>query len=286
MKPISLFDFYNHFSDEQTCEDYLTYIRWGENILCPRCSSPNPYKTNVGFKCSNNTCYFKFNARYKSVFSNSKLPLRTWFNFIFYQALNKKNTSSHQQAKNIGITQKTMWGMAHKLRSVLFQDENIVLDGIIEIDEAFLSKGNKWTRWGGISTRKAPIIGLIERGGGKLIVKTIEDRKRSTILNIINQYVNPGATIYTDGAPVYRILNKNYIHDFVDHSSHEYVKGEVHTNNIERVWRMLKSNIRHAHHSINEKHVQIYCDELVYRINMKHLTAGEVFDDLLKRCIK
>jgi len=284
---ISILDFYNHFSDEQSCQDYLARMRWGKHPICPHCkSSKIPYITKIGYKCSNNKCYKKFTVTVGTIFESSNKPLQLWFYIIFNHAINKKNISSHQLSKNFGTTQTTAWKMSHKLRTTFWQDDSILLSGTIEVDEAFLSKGGtKWTRWGGVSTRKAPILGLIERGTGRLIIKEIEDRKRTTILKLINKYVEKGSIIYTDGASLYKTLKENYTHEFVNHSEREYVRGNVHTNNIEGIWRMLKSNIRHAHHSVSSKHVQLYCNELCYRRNTKHLSATEIFDDILLRCI-
>jgi len=158
----------------------------------------------------------------------------------------------------------------------LFLPEKITLSGIIEIDEAFVGKGKQWSRWGSISTRKAPVIGLIERGG-RVVIKAIPDRTRNTILAIIEEYVEAGSTIYTDGWKGYNRLPKKYKHDFVVHSDRQYADGDVHTNNIENVWGYFKKSIRNAHHHISDKHVQLYLDEASWKFNNRHLSTKERF---------
>lgn len=167
----------------------------------------------------------------------------------------------------------------------LFYQDDIILSGIIEVDETFLANGKKWQRWGSLSTRKAPIIGLIERGG-KVVIKCIPDRSEFVMEEIIRKHVIEGSVIYTDGWLGYRNLQKWYTHDYVDHSAREYKRGEVHTNNIDNIWKQLKNNIRGAHHSISNKHAQDYCDEVAYKINNRHRKPFERFNELLLRAVK
>ena len=49
----------------------------------------------------------------------------------------RKGISSMQLSKEIGITQKSAWFVLHRLREA-WNDENIKLSGIIEIDETFI----------------------------------------------------------------------------------------------------------------------------------------------------
>ena len=55
----------------------------------------------------------------------------------------------------------------------------------------------------------------------------------------ISKHVPKGSTIYSDEAPVYRHLKRNYTHDSVKHALNIYVEGNVHTNTIENFWSVL-----------------------------------------------
>lgn len=277
---LGVIDFLELFN-EDFCEIYISMLMFhSETPACPHCGCINPYKTNRGWKCK--SCNKKYTIRFGSVFENSKLPLRSWFFMIYQNSINKKNLSSIQYARNLGITQKSAWMMQNKIRYCLYQTPR-KLNGIVEVDEAFVSKGNKWTRWGGITTRKAPIIGLIERGGF-VIIEVIPDRKKSTMIEIIEKYVEKGSTIYTDGYAGYKNI-KGYKHDFVEHSTREYVRGDVHTNTIENVWSTLKKSIRNAHHSVSEKHLQSYLDECAFKLNTRDMSQIEKFNLILYRCL-
>lgn len=296
-KSLNQIDFFDAFKDEKACQNYLINARWNNGMIsCPHCGFERCYtmsiyiqskeKENVfTYKCSRSSCRKKFSIIGGTIFQNTKVPLRTWFYLIYAWCLAKKNTSSLQAAKNFGVTQKTMWGMQMKIRKLLTQDPELKLKGVVEVDECFVSKGNRWTRWGGISTRKAPIVGIIERGG-KIVIKTIQDRTRATLLEEIKKVVMPGSVIYTDGHASYRsLIKEGYQHDFVEHSTGEYVRGEAHTQNIENAWGQLKRSIRYAHHSVSEKHIQAYCDETAWRINNRNLTIAEKFKKVIDLCV-
>ena len=101
-----LFDF---FKDEETCMAFWEQVRWNGNVTCVHCEAENPYKTNRGYKCRNKECQKKFSAITKSIFENTKLPLRTWFGAIFLAVNHKKGISSLQLGRDLGIHQSNAW---------------------------------------------------------------------------------------------------------------------------------------------------------------------------------
>lgn len=281
----NLFHFNTHFNIEEDCIEYLEKIRWPNGIACPHCSySGKYYVTNRGYKCSK--CLKKYSIISGTLLSNFNLELKKLFYIIYFFAANKNSISSFQLEEYLGISQKTTWAISHKIRCVL--KENVrKLKGIIEVDEAFLSKKKEWQNRKGNYRRsmKTPVLGLIERGGPVIIVK-ITHRTKSKILEVIERHVEEGSTIYTDGAAAYKNNFINYKHDFVDHKLGEYFKeGGVHTNSIERIWGRLKRSVRATHSYVSEKHVQIYCDETAWRYNHRNDTTKEKFDWILKRLL-
>lgn len=286
-KDYGIIEFLDLFTEEY-CLEYLTNSICVNGILhCPHCGSEKPYKTNRGYKCSDNQCYKRFTVKSYTIMKNSKIKLRDWFFIIFQNSLNKKSLSSVQYGRNHSLTQKSAWYIQHKIRSTYAQDET-KLKGIIEVDEAFCSADRKngyKTWWGGISTRKAPILGLIERRG-RVIVKVVPDRRRQTLIPMIQKYVEVGSTVYTDGYAGYRSLKDlGYEHDWVEHTTQQWTNGDVHTNSIEGFWSHFKKSVRNAHHFVSNKHIQSYLDEAVFKYNNRHLSQMERFDLILQNCI-
>ena len=109
----------DYYKDEATCIEYYENIRWGGNPVRPHCGSENPYKTNRGYKCSNNECYKKFTVKVGAIFENSKVPFRIWFAPIYLATSHKKGISSVQLALDLEITKRTAWFVLHRIREML-----------------------------------------------------------------------------------------------------------------------------------------------------------------------
>ena len=105
---------------------------------------------------------------------------------------------------------------------------------------------------------------------------------------IVSQFVENGATTYTDEANIYNSLTKNgYEHLFVNHSQREYVRAnDIHTNGIEGFWAHFKRVIFSTYHCVSKDYVQRYIDEQVYRWNTRKESASYRFEDMFKRAAK
>jgi transposase-like protein len=283
VKPLSLIDFSRQFSDDNVCNDYLLQLRWPKGVRCPFCDAEDAYVTKIGFTCKNKECKKKFSTTVGTIFENTKAPLHIWLFLIYLSVSNKKNISSVQMAKNLGITQKSSWGMMQKIRGVMFEDYFEKLSGIIEVDECFIGGGAKWKKWNG-NTKKCPILGMIERNG-RLAISVIPDRTKLTLINIIKGHVEEGSTIYSDGWHAYKYLDNYYTHEFITHSNHEYVRGNIHTNTIENIWGLLRKSVKNAHHTISDKHVQSYCDQFCWKYNTRMWSDRQKFDNTLLRLL-
>lgn len=284
---MDFFKFTEKFCNNQACAEYFCSLRWEDGIFCPFCGSEKIYVFNKDrawkFKCAKKECRKKFSYTSTTLFCNAKIPLQKWFFLIYQIATNRKSITAVTLGKQIGVGTQQAWGMLLKLRQVFKQDPNLRLSGTVEIDECFIAKNHQWRKFGEIKTRKMPILGMLERSTKKIIILVMNDRKRTTIHDIIERYIEPGSTIYTDGMMSYVLLRDKYDHHSVNHRNHEFVRGEVHTNGVENVWRNLKMATRNAHQGTTQKYLQSYCDEFVYKMNNRHLTPMEMFNDILKK---
>lgn len=289
------------FDTEEKCYNYLAGIRWGDKIKCPHCGHDRVYITDtaarygkgkhnkikyvpaVQYKCANSKCYKKFTITSGTAFQGCKTTLKCFFYLMYSAAMNKKNVSSSQQAINIGLTQKSSWYIMARIRMFCYQDSLLKLSGEVEVDETYLACG-KWSRHDKyINGRKVPVLGLIERGGGKIIVRVIPNKSKKTVQKVILSHVETGSRLITDSAACYINMENYYFHNTINHRDGVYVVGDVHTNNIENAWTKFKKGIVATHHGVSILHLQRYCDEFAYRWNNRHLTPKEKFDDLIKR---
>jgi transposase-like protein len=178
--------------------------------------------------------------------------------------------------------------MLHRIREAMQSDSfETPLSGTVEVDEAFI--GGKWhnkplkVRRGGNTGRqqhwesKAAVLGMVERGG-RVRAWAVPNVQHKTLLPKLRASIHPDATVYTDGADLYRHINEFFLHhSSVNHSIEEYVRGNVHTNNIECFWAVLKRTIGGTYTHVHPRHLDRYLAEQVFRFDERENDDGPRF---------
>lgn len=289
---INVMKFLDTFSSEEECLELYFNLKFTD-LNCQKCGRPivsNYSRVMRGnsngvpkkaFRCR--SCRTYIYPLSNTVFTRSTIPLNKLFFIIYILSNPTTSASSIDIASQSGIAYKTAHRLSMLIRKVMFSRAKSKMAGIIEIDEAFIGGGSKWYNWSKISTRKQPIIGMIERGSGHIRIFLVENRSAATINKLIHDNIETGSTIYTDSWKGYAAIPKYYTHDSVDHSKREYVRGNVHTQNIESFWGTFKRNLRKTHIKISAKYVQLYVDEACWRRNNRGKSQMQLFDDALRR---
>jgi transposase-like protein len=287
MKPFqSLIQFHQHFDTEEKCRFFLEQQMWNGTPTCPHCGSTNVCRFANGkmFKCRVKDCRKKFTVTVGTVMESSKIPLTKWFLAIYVVFNHSKGISSVQLSNYIDCCQKTSWFLLHRIREMSIDRAPAQLSNVVEADETLYGGKNRFRHahkkvkhsQGRSQEDKTPVFGLVERGG-KLRTQVVKDTKAKTLKPIIKEMVAEGSILCTDEYRAYRGLNKDYAHDVVNHRSGEYVNGQTHTNTIEGYWSIFKRCIYGIYHSVSEKHLQNYCNEVTYRYNERQLTQDVRF---------
>lgn len=158
------------FHDAEKAREYLESLHWPDGAECPRCESMRV--TKVGgttarpglYMC--NDCRRQFTVTVGTIFEDSKIPLNKWL--LAYRLLNggKKGHSANELSRMLGITYKSAWFMAHRIRESM-KDDGSPLGGpgkVVESDEAFIG-GSAKKRLGGKVAPMKKVMTLVERDG-------------------------------------------------------------------------------------------------------------------------
>ncbi|CAI6358935.1 unnamed protein product [Macrosiphum euphorbiae] len=116
----------------------------------------------------------------------------------------------------------------------------------VEIDESKFGK-RKYHR--GHAVEGQWVFGGVERGTNKCFLVPVEKRDKTTLLNIIKEWILPGTTIISDCWKAYDCLNdEGYVHFKVNHSiNFKDPETQQHTNTIEGLWRHAKFSLPQYH---------------------------------------
>ena len=280
-KGISTKQFYRMFPDDATAERWFVEQRWPDGITCPRCGSDNVQTTTahktMPYRCRKSkkagTCGRYFSAKTNTFMERANVGYQDWLYSFYLVATNLKGVSSMKIHREIGVTQKTAWYLAHRIRKAWDAGADNLFSGPVEVDETYVggkrrnmsaSKRKRLTGRG--SAGKVAVVGAKDRNTNKVSAQVVENTSRETLQGFVRSKVIPGATIYTDDAKAYTHLPN---HSSVKHSVSEYVRGQVHTNGIESFWATLKRAHKGTFHRLSPKHLHRYVDEFVGRHNMR-----------------
>lgn len=291
--PETMLQAVRQFADPQIAHDFFVQVRFPNGVACPRmgCGSASvAYMLKVRrWYC--NDCKRQFSAKVGTIFEDSPIGLDKWLPAVWLVASNRNGISSYELARALKVTQKTAWFMLHRIREAISDDSTDPFRGIVEADETYV--GGKWTnkslrvrkalgRGGWARLNKTPVFGMVERKGR--VRAWVEPNPTSrTLLPRLRDSIVRDATIYTDESTMYRYVNQYFReHASVAHSLHEYVRGNVHTNNIEAFWSVLKRTIGGTYTHVNPRHLERYLAEQVYRFNERENADGPRFAKAVK----
>jgi transposase-like protein len=146
---INLMKLAQEYSDDDTARGLLESLRWPEGPVCPHCKFDEVYKLTPKpgsrsparkglYKCA--ACRKQFSVMVGTIFSDSHIPIGKWLMAIFILGSSKKAVSAHQLHRMLGLTYKSAWFLAHRLRFAMGPEMPLgkLLKGTVEMDETFV----------------------------------------------------------------------------------------------------------------------------------------------------
>src|SRR5437764_766329 len=194
-----------YFADHDNCRCFLTELRWPDGkVTCPQCGSDHVVyleKARV-WKCYSKHPKAKFSLKTGTIFEDSPLSLDKWLVALWLIVNCKNGISSCEIARDLGITQKSAWFMAHRLRLALSQGSlgKNKLSGHVEADETFIGGkarnmhiAQRKRRITSTGTKdKIAVMGMLERGG-QVRTMVLEDRRKHSIQPQVKHHVEAGS---------------------------------------------------------------------------------------------
>ena len=276
---ITLKQLLKRFPDNDAAEKWLVEQRWPSGVCCPGCGSTNvqerPKHPTMKFRCREKACPTQFfSAKTGTVMEGSKVGYQDWLIATFLVMTSLKGVSSMKLHRDIGVTQKTAWFLAQRLRAAMTANGG-PFSGPVEVDETYFGgkEGNKHEaqklKAGRGAVGKTAVVGAKDRATKKVAAKVVTSTDKDTLQGFVKTHAAPEATVYTDDAKAYAALP--FDHAVIKHSLKEYVRGDVHTNGIESLWSMLKRAHKGTFHKLSPKHLDRYVQEFAGRHNARDL---------------
>jgi transposase-like protein len=263
------------FHDTEKARTYLERNRWPDGAVCPHCGVTGPAITRVeGKKRTHrpglyhcNGCAMQFTVTVGTVYESSHIPLHKWLFATHLMTSSKKGISAHQLHRMLGITYKSAWFMAHRIREGMINQNPPQIGGegkFVEADETYFGRKPGRKMGGGGVGHKLAIMSLVERGGAvrSFHLKDVNGKSMANVLANVSR----AAHLRTDELAAYVGMGWNFAsHKTVNHSAKEYVRGDAYTNTIEGFFSIFKRGMRGVYQHCGEQHLQRYLTEFDFR---------------------
>ena len=296
---ISLVQLMRKFPNDEAARLHFEELRWGGEIVCPHCGGKHKAypvsrknkktgKKIAGYyECGE--CRKVFTVRTGTVMERSHISLQNWLIAFYLDVTSRKGISSMQLSKHLGITQRSAWFMLGRIRTAAERGVGL-LGGVVEADATYIGgreatkHESKKQNLGRGTIGKTPVLGLRSRSG-KVIARVLPDTKKETVHAVLNEMLEEDALLVTDEHTAYN--GTKFQHRSVNHSAKEYSRGGIHTNGIESVWAVLKRAYQGIFHGFSTKHLQLYVNEVVFRLNQGNVEihVDERMSALWEGCI-
>jgi transposase-like protein len=282
-------EFVAWFGGEQACVDYLAGLRWPDGFVCPRCGGGEAWRTAGRlWMCSG--CGLKTSVTAGTIFHRSHTPLSTWFAAVWFVCSQKNGVSALGLQRVLGFgSYETAWAWLHKLRRAMVRPDRDRLAGVVEVDQSFL--GGRAAGRLGAATDKVPVMIAVERVDqrriGRIRLEVAEAPGTLKLVQFACDVVQPGATIRTDGARMFRRLAaRGYTHEPVTGYNAPHIEAVL--PGVHLVSSLLKRwSAGTLHHAISDRHLPYYLDEFTFRFNRRTSRArGMLFYRLLQQAVE
>lgn len=290
-------EFQDWFASEAACAAYLEQLRWPGGYCCAACGVSDVAGRATRGRLICRACRHQCSVTAGTIFDKTRTPLRVWFAAAWYITSQKQGVSALGLQRVLGLgSYQTAWAMLHRFRRAMVRPDRELLQGRVEVDEAFLTLRRKMPE-SGANTRSrgkgqshlvavAVAVETPETGGfGRIRLRRIQASSIEEILPFVHANIAPGATVRTDGSAIYGTLkSEGFVHNpFVLLGSavpaHKPLPGVHHVTSLLKRWLLGTHQ-----GAIEPGHVDYYLDEFAFRFNRRtSRSRGMLFYRLMQQ---
>ena len=286
--PTNLLEFERQFGTEKACRDYLVSLRWPEGFRCPRCGSARAWSRKAVRLMECAGCGYKSSATAGTIFDRTRIPLTIWFRAMWLITNTKNGVSAVSVQRQLGFHRyETVWTILHKLRRAMVRPGRDRLRGTVEVDETYVGGDEEGVRGRQTYTKSLVAVAAEEdgEGVGRIRLATIPDASGRALFGFIEETIEPGSLLHTDGWEGYAgLTTRGYRH----HATNVRRSGKQAHEVLPRVHRvagLLKRWLLGTHHgAIRPHHLDYYLDEFTFRFNRRtSQSRGKLFYRLVQQ---
>ena len=287
--PHNLTEFEARFSSEAACREYLVRLRWPDGFRCLCCGGRKTWPVReVLLQCAG--CGHQASVTAGTIFQDTRKPLTVWFRAMWAVTSQKNGASAKGVQRVLGLgSYDTAWTWLHKLRRAMVRPGRDRLAGALEVDETFYGGEEQGVRGRQTQSKSLIVIAAQEDGAGigRIRMRRIPDASAESLMPFIEDTIELGSVVHTDGWLGYLPVAKKGYHHRVT-----FLKGKKESASelmprVHRVASLLKRWLLGTHQgAVSREHLDYYLDEFTFRFNRRNSSSrGKLFMRLAEQAV-
>ena len=203
------------FTDDDKARKAFEAVRWPNGPVCPHCGNVDQDKIAKAqgkavrpglYYCA--ACNDQFTVTVGTVMESSKISISKWLFAMHLMGSSKKGMSAHQLHRLLGITYKSAWFLAHRIREAMSDHGSGAMGGEggqVQADETYYgntSKRSESYRKG--LNRKAAVVALVDPDKGEVRAFHMElGAGADVVRSILVKNASRKSTLVTDESKLY-----------------------------------------------------------------------------------
>lgn len=284
MSHLTLLEWQDRFSTEESCHAELFTLRWPKGFMCPSCRHEKAHflPSRRLYQCAR--CHHQVSVTAGTLFHATKLPLRKWFWAISLIGADKGGISALRLAKHLGVSWRTARLILKKIRIAMGHRNGLYrLRDVIEVDDAFIGGSRRGKRGRG-AEGKTPILVACENRdehAGFLAMEAVGTLTHHTVEAFVQRRLQHGQRVRSDALPALGVIGET-----------QHYTAKVTPPSLASHWLPwvhiaignFKKFLNGTYHGVTRRYLQEYLDEFCYRFN-RRFWEQEIPFRLLDLCL-